>query len=77
MIDFSEIESKLHGKDRVWVRLYDGLKICLVGVVDGATFKAKFVPCARNAREYAIKHNEVKEFILDEREGINAGARGN
>jgi len=62
LIDFSEIESRLRETDRVWVRLYDGTRICLVEVLDSETFKAKFLPCARNSREYVIRHNEIKDF---------------
>lgn len=62
MLDYADIISRLQIKP-VWVRLYDGLRICLVAVLDNETFKAKFIPCASNASEYIIKHKEIKEFV--------------
>lgn len=34
-----------------------------MAALDEETFKAKFIPCANNAREYIIKHKEIKEFV--------------
>ena len=60
LLDFAEIDSKLAGREPVWVRLYDGLVICLTEVADGNTYKAKFMPCAKNSREYTIKKSCIK-----------------
>ena len=62
MIDYLELAVRIHDDGPVWVRLYNGIIICLTGVIDGDTFVAKFIPCSRNAREYKIAHREIKEF---------------
>jgi len=59
---YAEFIELIGGEDEVWVDLYDGLFICLVGADSLTTegFLAKFIPCARNARVYNIPYNKVK-----------------
>jgi len=57
----------------VWVRLYDGIRVCLTAVADSNTqlFVGKFVPCAHNAREYNIRYRTIKELV-GERNGTDS-----
>ena len=60
LINFDEINGGLARNEPTWVRLYDGLVICLIAVIDEKTYKAKFMPCAKNSREYVIKKSCIK-----------------
>lgn len=73
MISFSQLFDKVQTTDRVWVRLHDGLKLCLVAVEneEDQTFIAKFLPCASNARKYLIRYNEIKKLEDTEIAGGN------
>lgn len=62
MIDYLELTTRIYDDGPVWVRLYNGVVICLVDVLDKDTFKAKFIPCSANAREYKIAYTEVREY---------------
>lgn len=66
-ITFDGLTWQVVDSDGVWVRLYDGLKICLTDLVlgDDVRFIGKFMPCARNAKEYVIRFEEVKELVQD------------
>jgi hypothetical protein len=56
-----DVEQRQEG---IWVRLYNDLKICLMGVEDAPTgkFTAKFFPCAKNSRLYSIAYGEICEL---------------
>ncbi len=66
-VTFDELAWQVVDSDGVWVRLYDGLKLCLTDILlsDDVRFIAKFMPCARNAREYVIRFEEVKALVKD------------
>jgi len=53
-----DVEQKEEG---IWVRLYNELKVCLMGVQDAPTgkFTAKFFPCAKNSKQYTILYNDI------------------
>jgi hypothetical protein len=61
---FSSLFGKLQDGSQIWVRLHDGLKLCLVGVddIDRRVFIAKFLPCAANARTYPIRYDEIAKL---------------
>ena len=67
MIDYNQLASLVCTEKEIWVRLHDGLKICLIDILEGETFIAKFLPCAENARKYEIEYNEIKEIIEKEK----------
>jgi hypothetical protein len=61
---FEELCAKVAMEKEVWVKLYDDIKICLVGIEDPAkqTFVAKFLPCAKNSRVYNIPCSRVRSI---------------
>jgi len=62
--ELHKISEILKTSESVAVRLYDNLKIYLVeDFPEKQVFKAKFLPCAENARDYEIRYSEVKEII--------------
>ncbi|MFH1973048.1 MAG: hypothetical protein ABIK13_00355 [Patescibacteria group bacterium] len=64
-VTYQQIVEKILDAGSVWVRLYDGIKICLIDVIvqEPIIFIGKFLPCASNSKEYKIKFSEVKEFV--------------
>jgi len=61
---FSTLFGKLQDGSQIWVRLHDGLKLCLVAVddIDRRVFIAKFLPCASNAQTYMIRYDEIAKL---------------
>lgn len=62
MYTFEETTNFIQKHTQIWVRLYDDMKLCLVGVDDSEkqVFSAKFLPCARNAQVYKIAYSKIK-----------------
>ena len=61
-LSFEELAELATKEKGIWVRLNDGMQICLVGVKYpiGKIFTAKFIPCAKNSRTYEICYSDVK-----------------
>jgi hypothetical protein len=54
----------INDKKELWVRLYDGLRICLIKKInEQEAFVGKFIPCSSNSRTYTIAYKDVKEII--------------
>lgn len=67
MIDeytYEQLCTELNNKKELWVRLYDGIRICLTGIQPGndQRFVARFIPCSHNSRVYSIPFDKIKEI---------------
>ena len=63
-INFEQLCALVKDKREIWVRLYDGLRICLVKRIDDKeAFVGKFIPCSTNARTYTIPYKDVNDVI--------------
>lgn len=61
----SEIDEKLEADNQVFVELFDGLKIHLVGKINDSEYVGSFLPCAKNSRKYKILASEIKDLVHD------------
>lgn len=72
-INFEQLCALVNDKHEIWVRLYDGLRICLVKrVLEKEAFVGKFIPCSHNARTYTIPYKDVREIIGEKNGGCKA-----
>lgn len=58
----SFIEDKIAKSEPQWVKLWDDTIVCVTGKYEDGVYKAKFIPCAKNSREYRIKERQIKEL---------------
>jgi len=64
---FKELVDLLGEQGKIWVRLYDNFKVCVVDIDNykKQVFIGQFFPCTKTAKSYTIRYDQIKQIIKE------------